>query len=123
MQPTSPVDGDVTLLSVQTSGSLHGASCTDPTKLEQTVENGTIITDIILGLLSHVTVHIVGCDSSEKVDVFVGMKLGHLVDNGRLGPVDFEILVDIVVHDQAVGKSNSVWLHGMACDICIVANV
>lgn len=123
MQPTSPVDGDVTLLSVQASSSLHGTSCTDSTELEKTVENGAIITDIILGLLSHVTVHIVRRDSSEEVDVFVGMKLGHLVDNGRLSPVDFEILVDIVIHDQAVGKSNSVGLHGMACDICIVANV
>lgn len=123
MQSTSPVDCNVTLLTVQASSALHGTSCTDSTKLEKAVENGTIITDIVLSLLSHVAVHVIGGNSSEEVDVLVGMELGHLVDNRRLGPVDFEVFVDIVVHHQAVGKSNPVRLHRVASNIGIVANV
>lgn len=37
--------------------------------------------------------------------------------------VNFEIFVDIVVHDQAVRQPNSVWLHRVTSDICIVANI
>lgn len=37
--------------------------------------------------------------------------------------IDLEIFVDIVVHDQAVRQSDSVWLHRVTSDICIVANI
>lgn len=37
--------------------------------------------------------------------------------------IDLEILVDIVVHHQAVCQSNPVGLHRMASNICIVANI
>lgn len=123
MQPTSPVDCNIALLPVQASGALHRSSCADSTELEETVKYRTVITDIIFGLLSHVTVHVIGGDPSEEVDVLVGMELCHLIDNGRLGPVDLEVLVDIVIHDQAVGKSNAVRFHRVTCDICIVSDI
>lgn len=37
--------------------------------------------------------------------------------------IDFEILVDVVVHDEAVCQSDPVWLHGMASHVRIIANV
>lgn len=33
------------------------------------------------------------------------------------------MLVEIVIHDETVGHPNSVRLHGMPCDVRIVANI
>lgn len=153
VQSTSPIDGNVTLLAVEASCALHGTTSADTTEFEQAVKHRTIITDVVLSLLAHVAVHVVWGDSPEEIDVLVCVELGHLVYHGWLGPlrqnrisllslrghfdsmvrglrsretatdVDFEVFVDIVVHDQAVCQSNSVWLHGVTSDICIVANI
>lgn len=37
--------------------------------------------------------------------------------------IDFEISVDVVVHDQTVGEPDSVRLHGMARHVGIISNV
>lgn len=84
MQASSPVDSNVALLAVQTGGSFHRATGADSTELEETVEDRTIVTNIVLGLLTHVTIHIVGCNSSEEIDILVGVELGHFIDDGGL---------------------------------------
>ena len=33
------------------------------------------------------------------------------------------MLVELVIHNQAVGHSYSVWLHRVSCHICVVAHV
>lgn len=85
VQSTSPIDGDVALLPVETGCALHGAASADTTELEQPVKDRTIITDVVLSLFAHVTVHVVWGDSSQEVDVLVCVELGHLVDHGWLG--------------------------------------
>ena len=37
--------------------------------------------------------------------------------------VDFHLLVQTIVHDQAMSHSNAVWFHRMACDVGIVSNI
>jgi hypothetical protein len=37
--------------------------------------------------------------------------------------INFHPLVDTIVHDQAVGQPDTMRLHGMTCDVCIVTNV
>jgi len=37
--------------------------------------------------------------------------------------VDLHLLVQAIVHDQAVGHSNAVWLHGMSRDIGVVSDI
>ncbi len=77
MQTSGPVDRDVTLATVETSGTLHAASCADAAELKQTVKDRTIVSDIVLPLLFRVVVHVVWRDSLEEVDVFVCVELGH----------------------------------------------
>lgn len=62
METTSPVDSDVALLSIQSGGTFHTTTSADTAKLEQAVEHGTIVTDVVFALLAHVTVHVVGGD-------------------------------------------------------------
>lgn len=82
MQTTSPIDGNVALLSVEPCSAFHGSTGTDATELEKTIEYRAVIADVVLGLLAHVTVHIVWRNPPKKFDVLVGVKLGHFVDNG-----------------------------------------
>lgn len=84
MQATCPIDGNVALLAIESCGAFHGSAGTDAAELEQSVKDRAIITDIVLGLFPHITVHIVRGDPSEELDVFVGVELCHLVDNRRL---------------------------------------
>lgn len=84
MKPTSPIDGNVALLSVETGSALHRAASADATELEQTIKDRTVVTDVVLRLLSLVGLHVVGRNPSEELDILVGMELGHLVDNCRL---------------------------------------
>lgn len=84
VQTTGPIDSNVTLLAVESCGAFHGPARTNATKFEKTIKDGTIITDIVLGLLAHIAVHVVWCNSSKKFYVFIGVELCHLVDNCRL---------------------------------------
>lgn len=149
MQTTGPVDGDVALLAVESGGTLHGSARTDATEFEKAIEDGTIVADIVLSLLARITVHVVGRDPSKEINVFVGVELCHLVDNcglcalhrivasvsGRTRTllrrpgrvlvtyINLEEFVNVVVHDQAVGQSNAMRLHGMARNVRIIANI
>lgn len=84
MKSTSPIDRDVALLTVQARCALHRATSADTAELEETIEDRTIVTNVVLCLLACVAVHVVGRDSPEEVNVLVGVELGHLVDDGRL---------------------------------------
>lgn len=63
MQTTSPIDGDITLPTVQSGGTLHAASRADATEFEQAIKHGTIIPDIVATLLFRESVHVVGSDA------------------------------------------------------------
>lgn len=84
MKAASPVDRDVALLTVEARCALHRATSTDTAKFKKTIEHRTVVADVVLGLLARVAVHVVGRDPPEKVNVLVGVELGHLVDDGGL---------------------------------------
>jgi len=83
VKTTSPIDGDVALLSVESRGTLHTTTRTDTAKLEKAIEHGTIISDVVFSLLSHETVHVVRCDFLQEIDVVIRVKLGHFASCRR----------------------------------------
>jgi hypothetical protein len=84
MQTASPIDGDVALLAVEASRALHATACADAAELEEAIEDGAVVADVVLALLSHKGVHIVGRDLLKEFDVLVGVELRHLGRDGRL---------------------------------------
>jgi hypothetical protein len=123
MQTASPVDGDVAFSAVQPCGTLHAASGADTTKLEQAVEDRTVVADVVLALLLAEVVHVVRSDALEEIDVFVGVELGHFVLGCWFGAVDLQVLVETVVHDERVSHANTVRLHGVSSVVGVVSDV
>ena len=91
MESTSPVDCDVAFASVEARSALHAATSRDTTKLEEAIEDGTIIADVEFALLFHEGVHIVWRDLLEKVDILVGMKLCHFMLCSRFSSLNARI--------------------------------
>ena len=85
MKTSRPIDSDVTFLTIQSRGTLHAATGANTAKLEQAVEDGAIITDVVLALLAHVAVHIVRGDLLKEIDVVVRVELCHFAPGRRLG--------------------------------------
>ena len=79
VQPTSPVDCDIAFAPVEPRGAFHATAGADPTKLEESIENRAVVSDIVLRLILGKVVHIVGRDLLQEVDVLVRMILGHFV--------------------------------------------
>lgn len=102
VKTTGPVDCNVALLAVESCGTFHGSTSADTTEFEQTIEDRTIITDVILGLLTHVAVHVVGRDPPKKLNILVGVELCHLVDNRRLRTLDR--IVALIYQSGTVGR-------------------
>ena len=123
MQTSGPVDSDVAFLPVQPGSALHTSTGTDAAEFEETVKYRTIVTDVELGLFALEVVHVLGADLLQKINVLVGVELGHLQSRGGLCAVDLHLLVDAIVHDETVGQSYAMRLHGMASDVGEVANV
>jgi hypothetical protein len=140
MQSTSPVDCDIAFPSVQTRRPLHGASRADTAELEQAVKDRTIISDIVFALLFGEVVHVVWGDFVQELDVLVGVELRHFVLGGwfcaltalamkcmrlwsSFAYVNLHLGVKTIVHDQAMRHPYTVGLHGMACNIGIVAHI
>lgn len=84
VQSTGPVDSNVTFPAVQARCAFHGSASADATKLEQTIKDRTVITDVVFALLPGEVVHVVGSDLVQEVDVFVRVELSHLVLGSRL---------------------------------------
>ena len=139
MQTAGPVDSDVALPTVQTRRALHGAAGADAAKLEQSIEDWTIIPDIVLALFLGEVVHVVGSDLVEEVDVLVRVELRHFEAGRRFRALQMSVRtigqcsratyvylhlrVQVVVHDQAVGHPYAVRLHRMASNISVVPDV
>ena len=88
METASPIHSDIAFLSVQSSSSFHASPSTDSTELEQAVEYRAIIPDIETTLLFRVVLHVVWGDFLQKIDVLVGVELGHFVVRGRFCALD-----------------------------------
>ena len=82
MQASRPVDGDIALPSIQPCSTLHTATCANPAKLKQAIEDWAIVTNVVFALLLREVVHIIGSDFLEEVDVFVRMELRHFEFGG-----------------------------------------
>lgn len=121
MKPTGPVNGDVALAAIQTSGALHTATSADPAKLEESVENRAIVSHVEPTLFLGIAIHVVGSDFLQEINVLVGVKLRHLTVGsglralcGRLAAIPgfgdlwaqayiyLHLLIYAIVHDQAV---------------------
>ena len=85
MKTSGPVDSDIAFATIQSSSSLHAATGTNTAELKESIKHWAIIPDVVLSLLLGECLHIVGRNLLEEVDVFVGMKLGHLMASSRLG--------------------------------------
>jgi len=84
MEASSPINSDIALAAVKTGCTLHATTRTDATELEKSIEDWAIISDIELALLFRVAFHIVWSDFLKKLNVFIGVKLGHLMLVGGL---------------------------------------
>jgi hypothetical protein len=84
MKSTGPIDSNVAFLTVEPGCTLHGAASTDTAELEQAIKHGAVVAHVVFSLFPHVVVHIVRGHLLEKVDVLVGVKLGHLGKDCRL---------------------------------------
>lgn len=84
MQPSRPIDRNITLSSIQPCSTLHTSASRDSAELKEAIEYGTVISDIIFALLLSVLVHIVGGNFRKEIDVFVRVELTHLLLGRRL---------------------------------------
>lgn len=82
VETSGPVDGNVAFISVKTRSAFHAATGTNSAKLEKSVKDRTVITDVIPALLSCKPVHVVRRYFAQEVDVFVGMELRHFKFGG-----------------------------------------
>ena len=85
MKTACPVDSDVAFASVEACRTLHAATSRDTTEFEESIKHRAIVADVELALLFHEGVHIVWRYLLEKVNVLVGMKLGHFMLRRRFG--------------------------------------
>jgi len=83
MKTTSPVDCDVAFASIQASSTLHATTSANTAEVEESVEDWTIITDVVFSLFFGKSIHIVRSNLLQEVDVLVGMELGHFVTGSR----------------------------------------
>jgi hypothetical protein len=83
MKASGPIHSDVTFAAVETGCTLHATACADTAKLEKPIEDRAIISDIELALFFRVILHIIWRDFLKEVNVFIGVKLSHLVLVGR----------------------------------------
>lgn len=123
MQPTGPIDRDITLAAIQPRGALHTATCADAAKLKQAIEDGTVISHVVLALLATKLLHIIRGHALQEIDVLVSMELGHLVLGSGLRAVDLEVLVEVVVHNEGVGHPDTMGFHGVPGIVGVVADV
>lgn len=79
MKSTGPVDGDIAFAPVQAGCPLHTTTSTDAAEVKKSIEDWTIIADVVFSLLFGEVVHIVRCDLLEEVDVLIRVELGHFM--------------------------------------------
>lgn len=84
VKPSSPVDGDIALAAVQSSGTFHTPASGDPTELEEAVKDRAVVSDVVFALFFGVLLHIVWGDFREEVYIFVCVELAHLLLRGGL---------------------------------------
>ena len=82
MKTSCPVDGNVAFASIQSRCTLHTSTSADSTELEQSVEDRTIVTNVVFPLLFGERIHVVWRYFLKKVDVLVGVELGHFMTGG-----------------------------------------
>jgi hypothetical protein len=85
MKTSSPIDCYVAFATIETGSTLHASTRANTAELEESIEDRTIITNVIFALLLSERVHVVGRDLLKEVDVLVGVELSHLMACGRLG--------------------------------------
>ena len=124
VESTGPIDGDVGVLAVELDGGADGAAGRSLAEAEQAVEDGAVLADVEAlevageGRLGEG----VGADGGEEVDVVVGVEAADVVGGGGEGAVDLHAAVEGVVHDEVVGHTDAVGLHGVPLTVVVVAD-
>jgi hypothetical protein len=85
VKSSGPVYGNIALLTIKTGSTFYTSTSADTTEIKQAVENRRIIANVKLGLLRTEVVHILWRDSLQKIDIVVGVELGHFQWRGWLG--------------------------------------
>lgn len=147
METSRPIHCNVTLLSVKSCGSFHRSARADTAKFEEPVNNRAVVSHVILALLFLVRIHVVWGDLLEEINVLVRVELCHFHLRGWLRTLQrrsrlsvarkghdlehgttftyiyFHMSVEVIMHDQVMGKSDSMRLHRVTDWVGIVANV
>jgi hypothetical protein len=85
MKASSPIHSDVAFAAVETGCPFHAATRADAAELEKSIKDWAIISDIEFALLFRVAFHIIWRDFLKELNIFIGVKLGHLMFVGGLG--------------------------------------
>ena len=85
VEAAGPIHSDVAFLSIQSGCSFHASTSADTTELEETIKDRTVIAHVEAALLFGMVLHVVWGYLLEKIDIFVGVKLGHFVIGRRFG--------------------------------------
>jgi hypothetical protein len=83
MKTSSPINSDVAFATVQAGSSFHATTSADTTELEQSIEDRTIVSDVVFALLFGILLHVVWSDLGKEVDVFVSVELCHFMLSSR----------------------------------------
>lgn len=64
MQTASPVDRNVALIPIQARSTFHAATRANSTEFKKSIENGTVVSDVVSSLLLRIIIHVVRRDFS-----------------------------------------------------------
>lgn len=102
VEPAGPIDSDIAFPTVQPRSTFHATTRTNATKLEEAVKDRTIVTNVEAALLFLEVLHIIRGYSLQKIDILVGVELGHFKIGGGFGALNIVSIGYFHVHWGAV---------------------
>jgi len=125
VEPSGPVDDDVGAALVEARRARDRATRVRLTVLVQPVEDRAIVADV--EALEHraklLLLHVLGRDSAQEVDVFVGVEGDHVLERRRLRAENVHVLIQAIVDDQVVRQPHAVGAHWVLPTVMVVANL
>lgn len=74
-------------------------------------------------ILSRSYLDVIRGDTLQEVNVLFTVESAHVVGSGLVGPIDLHLLVQVVLHHQAMNDAEPVRLHGVSRTIVEVSHV
>lgn len=124
VQSAGPIDGDISVSTVELDSGADGAAGGDLAEVEEAVEDGAVLADVeALEVAGEGEVgESVGGDGGEEVDVVAGVEAADVAGGGEEGAVDLHAAVEGVVDDEVVGHADTVGLHWVALAVVVIAD-